>query len=1168
MAQPSQSKSSRCPARFIIRLCVLIVGLSLASSVHAVKAQLTRQVAKGNAPQGITDETLAAGQIVTAKLGLEESHSYRIALARGQLFRAQIKEHGGVDTLITLFGSGGQKLHQVGGPNSHLVQGDPLSTSGALGIERLSFIAEIGGVYHLEVRAKDAAVPGWYELKIEELRTATEVDQKRVAAERAFATGEQLRARVNDGESLHRALGQYEQSRALWRALADTDGEADALNSIGIVFFVLQEKNQARDYFEHALQLWRATGGNVQAEANSLLNIGISLFPDERALDYYQQSLQTWRSAGDRMWEALMLSRIARFYLGHLEEAQKCHDYFEQSLGVWQTVEDNKAGEAITLFYYAFFYARIGERQKARDWYQRTYEFASALGHCWMEVDALLRIGETYYDEGEYQTALDYYEQALARCSGSAYALHNLGTASFALNEKEKALDYFNDALPRWQKNRNGEAYTLERIGNICDSSGETREARDYYNRALPLMRATGDRSGESHILNDIGLTYSAAGEVTTAFEYFRQGLQCSREYTDRKGEALSLTNLGALYGATGDWQRAGDSYERARQIYNAIKDRSGEANIHYELARLANVRGLHQEARAQIEAAMNIVESLRAKITGEELRAAYFASVQKYYELYVDLLMREHERHPAEGLSVAAFEVNERGRARNLRALLAAARVEIHDGVDPALRERERTLLQTFKAKAQWQTALLNSSHTESQVKTVSRELEMIEAELDRVQARIRATSPRYAALAQPSPPPRLREIQENVLDANTLLLEYALGDERSFLWAVTPTTINSYELPRRAELEVMARRVYELLNMRRHRNADETVAQWRARLSATEKEYAIEASRLSRVLLGPLASSLKTKRLLIVSDGALQYVPFAALPEPADASGADIRPLIVAHEIINLPSASTLLTLRNETANRQPAPKTVAVLADPVFDRHDPRVKVRYDQARTMTDNRSSLSDDLVRAMRDVGDGGGRGTLSRLPFTRDEAAAITAATPVGNAMIHLDFGANLTTAQSAALSQYRIIHFATHGLLDTARPSLSGLVFSLVDERGQPQDGFLRLREIYNLHLPAELVVLSACQSGLGKEVRGEGLVGLTRGFMYAGAKRVVASLWKVEDEDTADLMKRFYEKMLNEHLSPASALRAAQIEMWQKKRWRGTQGWAAFVLQGEYL
>ena len=250
-------------------------------------------------------------------------------------------------------------------------------------------------------------------------------------------------------------------------------------------------------------------------------------------------------------------------------------------------------------------------------------------------------------------------------------------------------------------------------------------------------------------------------------------------------------------------------------------------------------------------------------------------------------------------------------------------------------------------------------------------------------------------------------------------------------------------------------------------------------------------------------------------------------------------------------------MAVLRRELTGRGQAAKTVAVLADPVFSADDARVKSGA-KAHTVEE----APPDLTRAINDV-----RGEMRRLLLTRDEAEAILSVTPRTGALEALDFRANRATATSDELSRYRIVHFATHGLLNSEHPELSGVVLSLVDERGQPQDGFLRLHEIFNLRLPAELVVLSACQTGLGKEVKGEGLVGLTRGFMYAGAARVVASLWRVDDAATAELMKRFYRRMLKDEMRPAAALRAAQVEMWRRPQWRSPFYWGGFVLQGEW-
>lgn len=423
---------------------------------------------------------------------------------------------------------------------------------------------------------------------------------------------------------------------------------------------------------------------------------------------------------------------------------------------------------------------------------------------------------------------------------------------------------------------------------------------------------------------------------------------------------------------------------------------------------------------------------------------------------------------------------------------------------------------------------------------------------------------------------------------------------------------------MPKRSDVESAARSFYDLLTARNRQVKDETAAQKQARLQQAEAQYPQAAAALSRMLLGPVAPLMKGKRLVIVADGALQYIPFAALPEPASTKRSiakdrlatvnqlSLVPLIVEHEIISLPSASTLAVLRQEIKGRPAAPNIVAVLADPVFDSHDPRVEktVRSSESavqhppqktggtRASEDSATasatkppsetgtvpekemaSLSASLVegrltRSASEVGLGrGGELHFARLAFSRREAQDILAAAPAGKGMMAVDFKASLQTASDPELAHYRIVHFATHGLLNSEHPELSGLVLSLVDEQGRPQDGFLQLQDIYNLNLPADLVVLSACETALGKEVRGEGLMGLTRGFMYAGASRVIASVWKVDDVATAALMKRMYHAILTEGLSPAAALRQSQIAMWKQQPWQSPYYWAAFVIQGEW-
>jgi CHAT domain-containing protein len=293
------------------------------------------------------------------------------------------------------------------------------------------------------------------------------------------------------------------------------------------------------------------------------------------------------------------------------------------------------------------------------------------------------------------------------------------------------------------------------------------------------------------------------------------------------------------------------------------------------------------------------------------------------------------------------------------------------------------------------------------------------------------------------------------------------------------------------------------------------------------------------------------------VVADGALQYVPFAAL---SLANGGPYRPLVLTHELVSLPSASAFAVQRRNLENRKPAPKAVAVIADPVFSIAD----VRFKGASV----KESSAPDATRVIEHLPAGAsGQLSIPRLPFTRAEADQILAVAPAASSMKALDFRATRTVATSGELSNYRYVHFATHGYLDTTRAGLSAIVLSLVDEEGKPLDGFLRVHDIYNLNLPAELVVLSACETGLGKDVTGEGLDGLTRAFMYAGARRLVVSLWNVNDKATASLMQRLYVGMLRSKMTPAAALRAAQIEMLRSRQWQSPYYWAAFVMQGEW-
>jgi CHAT domain-containing protein len=643
---------------------------------------------------------------------------------------------------------------------------------------------------------------------------------------------------------------------------------------------------------------------------------------------------------------------------------------------------------------------------------------------------------------------------------------------------------------------------------------------------------------------------------------------------------AMMLDRLGRIARDRGDNDKAGDYFREAVSITKRLAPESAE--YAESLAALGGVMRDEKHldsATEMFQQALSALESQIGHLGGSSgVRSGFRAKHADSYVEYLDLLMQQGRRE-------LAFKVLERSRARALLETLAESHIDIRHGTDAALFERERSLQASIRAKLSSRMELMEGEHPVD-LAAVNKAIDESLSQYDEVKEQIRNSAPGYAALTQPQPL-GAKQAQEQLLDADTLLLEFALGKERSYVFALTPTSLVAYELPKRSEIEGTARHVYDLLTTHNRAIKEETNVQRNARLVEGEQEYRKTSAVLSQMILGPVVSQLERKRLLIVGDGTLQYIPFAVLPvpstspseNPSTASPSTAPKLLVAeHEIVNLPSASVLALLRRREENgRQSAHmKSVVVLADPVFDKDDSRVAKSENRASSRKpvprDNRRSIShspgDDLTRSVSDLGLRTTRGSaLPRLVFTRQEAAKIMEATPAGQGREALDFQASRATVIRGELAEYRIVHFATHGLLDNEHPELSGLVLSMVDRVGDPQNGFLDLEDIYNLNLPVDLVVLSACETGLGKEVTGEGLVGLTRGFMYAGASRVVASLWKVDDVATAELMGKFYRGMLREGLRPAASLRQAQMEMQKQKRWADPYFWGAFTIQGEW-
>lgn len=971
-------------------------------------------------------------------------------------------------------------------------------------------------------------------------------------------------------ETSRRALNQYQET--LRECIKDGDKYAEAVvqRRIGQVHSSLDDFQSALVAFQHGLTIAHSLR-NIDLESvllNEIAQLLIDRGEPDVGLANGLRALSLSEATGNKTGIARARNTIgdARYNLGDL---RKSLEDYTSALSLSQELKD-EIGQIRALVSFGYAYVDLSQPAKAEEAYQLALAKSRTVGNRYWEARTLRAMGNLQTKLGENQKAIGLFLESLDILDSvhafyvRGTALAGLGYAYECIGEKETSLDYYNKAITEFQtiSHEWAESETRMDAGRVFHSLGKDREALDQYTRALALFRKFQMPRYEAQTLRDMGLVFESSGNADSALRCFNQSLTLTRAGQDQRYEAYTLNYIGRHYHTAGQPAKALSYYTRALPLNRLASDPSGESLTLYNIARAQRDLNKLQEARKQIEAALSIVESLRSKVISQTSRASYFASVRKQFELYADILMRLYISNSDSMFAEKAFEVSERARARSLLESLGEARVSIREGVDPTLLERERTIQRELNNKAELQMQLVASKQT-AEAANVADEINNLTTQYDQLEAQIRSQSQRYAGLTQPQPL-SLKQIQEQVLTDNTMVLEYMLGDEQSYLWAVTKSEMWAFKLEGRKNIEGAARRFYDLL-IAHQPIQGEAFEDGQARALSARKLLPNETENISRLLLAPLADKLQKKQLLIVPDGALHYVPFQVLYSPDSLNSGVNETLLARHEVINQASISTLALVLADSAERQSAIKTVAVFADPVFDSNDSRVRQRTKPNL----GELPLTHDaapMQRALRDVGANNGAG-IPRLMASNAEAFAIRAQAPSNSAFLAVGFDANRNTISSQRISQYRVLHIATHGLLDEKHPELSGIVLSMVDKEGKPQNGFLRLHDIYNLKLPIDLVVLSACNTGLGKDISGEGLIGLTRGFMYAGAAGVVASLWKVDDEATAELMKRFYKAMLRDGLHPSAALRQAQLEMASQKRWSAPYYWAGFIIQGQY-
>jgi CHAT domain-containing protein/Tfp pilus assembly protein PilF len=998
--------------------------------------------------------------------------------------------------------------------------GEVMAAGADDGPQLLAAIADREETYRLELHAPQVAgLSKQFTIRVRELRPTVPGDESRVKGAKALTEARRLLSR--DGEERRRqAETLLAESLAAWRTSGDARGEVEALFARAGLQGDRGQVKEALAGFEQALQRSREAGF-AEGEARALSNMAYynrqQLAQYDRAIELYQSALEIWRRVGGPYEQATALQKLALAY-----ERKQAYEAelrtLQEALPLAETSGD-LARQARALSSLGACYYFLG-RPGARELWERALGLSRQGGDGETEAGVEQNLAVLYHNEGQFQRALDLYTRLVDRVplKDSGIIRSNIGNLYSELGNPEKALESYRLAGEAYRAAGDVENEVIARvgIGRARQQMGDLQAALDEYEGARKALPRP-----PWNVFHSIGLVQTALGRPGEAVAALEQALAKAEETHDPSRRTATLLALGMAYAKLGQADRAAENLGSAIETGSGIGYQSAVSLAFLRRAFLRRDQGRLQDALADVEQAVQGVESSRRNVPGDRLRIGFSAAKRTYYDLAIDVLLQLDRSFPGK-YRAQALEVSERARARGLLDLLAEGRIDVSEGLAPELRQKEETLSYNV---SQVQLALRSGNSRPERIRTLQEELRQLDQQREQLDLEIRAKNRRYADVRDPIPL-KLDQIQA-LLDDQTALLEYALGENRSTLFLVTRGGISVYELPAAGEINQRVQRLRPALE--------------RESLF-TRQAYLDQAFQLYRDLLEPAAGALEDKpNLVIVPDGALYYVPFEALlVEPAEGrSYRDLPYLLRRHSIAYVPSASVLAGLREPRQESVPVDRKQLVAFAPFATAGNPIAR---------------------RAVSSPPDAN-RWSFDPLPASLKEVSEIVGLYP-GAAVSIVGRDANeASVAHNPTVAGARLLHFATHARIDELHPESSALV--LAEQAGE--DGFLQVHEIFNLKLSADLAVLSACQTALGKEVTGEGLVGLSRAFFYAGVPSLVVSLWNVIDGPTPDLMLAFY-KELGRQQEKAKALQAAKLSMIDRGTYAHPSYWAPFVLLGE--
>ena len=1004
----------------------------------------------------------------------------------------------------------------------------PRTNDGGIGsVERFPIIPAQSGTFRLRIQSRERHIPVTFRVALLPERTPQRHDDDIVQAESCLAKAEWVRRKSDfklflNVRSSADVLGLYDRAFHLAAQSGDIPLEREALiGKARYQIFRIAQYQQGVRAATQATELSAFTP-DIDQQALAWKTLASALaFVDhyDESIAASERAIALYRKTGDRYWQGIVLGNLADTY------------------------------------------QEIGDSRKALEAAKESLQMAQQLSDDYGVAFTQSTIGEIYQGRGQYQDAIDVYDAALAAANIVHYpqvegeVWSDMGQIYSRLGDWERAKNAYAHALPILQQDGDGihEIEVLGHLGEIEMHSGHPRHAQLYFRKGLARAQSQKLVREESYLKIDMARTCLQIHCTEDPLMTLTQALNAAHHIHQIDGEAGIDATIGEILATRRNSSGAKRAYLKSAALWQRVPNSSELAAVEADMARLDIRQGQLQNARLQIYKALRAIEATRTHIDSDALRTSYFTSKQSYYDLAVEILMRMDRMSPHHGYAEQAWTVAERARARTLLDDLQEGGPGGTSNFDGRLQQKSAALELKLHDTEDRLLRLGPSASDIAHARQLEQKIHDMLLDADELEARIHASNPAYHALQEvrnisPS------EVSHAMLDAKTALLEYWTGEAESYLWIVTRDGVRSFRLPGRKFLDTLVHAYQQSVLARDRYAAEEDMQTRQLRIRQADAGFSAQSRKLAAILL-PSDVGPQIHRLLIVADGSLQSMPFAALESPRLQTTAS-RYLIERYDLVYEPSAATaaaLLAKRAGYSDRQ----RIAIFADPVYSKTDVRIDHVAPQP-TMLAPHPVLRGASIESMSE---------LPRLPDSRKEAKAIAQISGASNASLFLDFDASPQEVEEINWKTYDVAHFAAHAIVDTEHPEFSGIVLSMFHRNGSPADGVLWLHDIYRLDIPVSLVTLSGCETADGKSIPGEGINGLARGFLYAGAHSVIGTLWNADDSGSNELMQSFYRAFFDQHLTAAAALRRAQLRVLSDADHRAPYYWAGFVLEGNW-